>query len=113
MLISLQAKYIPLCQKLLPDYQMAHIGWNIAYARQFIKIPNVHFNMLQPAMLGTWGKVFMQEVKKADRSLFLWTVNDEQTMKWCIAKEVDGVITDDPKKYLDLEARWKGSKDWP
>lgn len=64
-------------------------------------------------MLGPWGSAFMCEVEKADRSLFLWTVNDEQTMKWCISKEVDGVITDDPKKYLELDAKWKGGKAWP
>lgn len=27
-------------------------------------------------------------------------------MKWSIRKEVDGVITDDPKKFLDVCDRW-------
>ncbi|KUJ18405.1 putative glycerophosphoryl diester phosphodiesterase [Mollisia scopiformis] len=104
------AKYVPLCQKLLPRYPIAHIGWNIAYARQFLKVPNVHFNMLQPAMLGPFGAAFRRDVKKADRSLFLWTVNDEKNMRWCISKGIDGVITDDPKKYLELSESWKGGR---
>jgi len=29
-------------------------------------------------------------------------VNDEQWMRWSIKQEVDGVITDDPKKYLEV-----------
>lgn len=64
-------------------------------------------------MLGPWGTSFMRDVKKADRSLFLWTVNDEKNMKWCVSKGVDGVITDDPKKYLDLSSRWKGGWAFP
>ena len=34
--------------------------------------------------------------------MFLWTVNEEKWMKWSINKGVDGVITDDPKKYLGV-----------
>jgi phosphatidylglycerol phospholipase C len=104
------AKYVPLCQKLLPGYPMAHIGWNISYARQFLKVPNVQFNMLQPAMVGPWGNSFMKEVHDANRSLFLWTVNQEKSMRWCMSKGVDGVITDDPKKYLELSEEYHGEK---
>ena len=31
-------------------------------------------------------------------------------MKWSIRKQVDGVITDDPKKYLDVCKKYKGEK---
>ncbi len=31
-------------------------------------------------------------------------------MKWSIRKEVDGVITDDPKKFLDVCDRWEGGE---
>lgn len=37
-----------------------------------------------------------------DRPVFVWTVNDEKWMKWSIRKDVDGVITDDPKKYIEV-----------
>lgn len=104
------AKYVPLCQKILPGYPMAHIGWSIPYARQFLKVPNVQFNMLQPAMVGPCGNSFMKEVRDANRSLFLWTVNQEKSMRWCMSKGVDGVITDDPKKYLELSEEYHGEK---
>lgn len=66
--------------------------------------------MLQKMMIGPGGKSFMRDVKKADRSLFLWTVNDDRTMKWCLSKEIDGVITDDPKRFLELSHAYKGEK---
>lgn len=32
----------------------------------------------------------------------MWTVNERVWMKWSIRKEVDGVITDDPKLFLEI-----------
>jgi hypothetical protein len=60
--------------------------------------------MFQMLLVGPRGNAFLQEVKKkkADRSILLWTVNEESWMKWSIRQEVDGVITDDPKKYLEV-----------
>ena len=31
-------------------------------------------------------------------------------MKWCIGKDVDGVITDDPKQYLEVCKNYDGEK---
>jgi phosphatidylglycerol phospholipase C len=58
--------------------------------------------MFQKTMVGPFGNSFLKDAKKANRSTFLWTVNDEVWMKWSICKGVDGVITDDPKKYLEV-----------
>jgi len=102
--------YLPLCTKYLPGYPITHIGFSIGYARQFLKVPNVSFNMLQKIMIGPFGNAFLRDVKKAKRSIFLWTVNDEKWMKWSIQKEVDGVITDDPKKYLEVCENYEGEK---
>ena len=106
----LQANYLPLCTKYMPGYPITHIGFSTAYARQFLKVPNVSFNMLQRIMIGPFGSAFLRDVKKAKRSIFLWTVNDEEWMKWSICKEVDGVITDDPKKYLEVCKRYHGER---
>lgn len=40
----------------------------------------------------------------------MWTVNDVNWMKWAIRKGVDGVITDDPKKYLEVCDDYDGTK---
>jgi phosphatidylglycerol phospholipase C len=53
-------------------------------------------------MVGPFGKSMLEDIRKAKREIFLWTVNDVKAMKWSIRKGVDGVITDDPKKYLEV-----------
>lgn len=53
-------------------------------------------------MVGPIGNKFMQDCREQDRALFLWTVNEEDWMRWSIKKAVDGVITNDPKKFLDV-----------
>jgi phosphatidylglycerol phospholipase C len=67
-----------------------------------LKVPNVSFNMLQQAVVGPMGNKFLKDCRAAKRAVFLWTVNEERWMRWSIGKGVDGVITDDPKKYLEI-----------
>jgi len=98
------------CIKHLPGYPISHIGFSTLYARQFLKVPGISFNMLQKIMTGPIGQKFLRDIKRAGRPIFLWTINDEEAMKWSIRKQVDGVITDDPKKYLDVCKKYKGEK---
>jgi phosphatidylglycerol phospholipase C len=62
--------------------------------------------MLQKIMMGPFGAKFLADVKAADRQIFLWTVNEEKWMRWSIHREVDGVITDDPKKFKEVCDDW-------
>jgi phosphatidylglycerol phospholipase C len=62
--------------------------------------------MLQKIMMGPFGAKFLADAKAADRQVFLWTVNEKNMMRWSIRKEVDGVITDDPKKFKDVCDDW-------
>jgi len=63
--------------------------------------------------VGPCGRLFRDAVggKRAGggdrRNLFVWTVNEEEWMEWSIRKGVDGVVTDDPKKFLDVCRRWE------
>lgn len=95
---------------ILPGYSAALIGFDLLYARRFLKVPNVGFNMLQKVLVGPFGARFIRDVQAAERRLFVWTVNDEEWMEWSIRKNVDGVITDDPKMFLDVCKRWGGSQ---
>lgn len=92
-LIDHKAKILPLYAKQLPGFPITHIGVSTLYARQFLKVPCVSFNMLQQIMVGPCGSSFLRDLRKANRSIFLWTVNEEKAMKWSIRKGVDGVIT--------------------
>jgi glycerophosphoryl diester phosphodiesterase len=102
------AKYLPLSRKYLPDFPIAHIGFNIPYARQFLSAPNVSFNIWQHALTFPFGRRFIREVQAARRPIFAWTVNEENVMKWCIQRGLDGVITDDPKKFNEICKEWRG-----
>jgi phosphatidylglycerol phospholipase C len=98
----------------------------------------------------------MSKIHDADRQLFVWTVNDERWMEWCLNRNaqgpveaasgnsseksskvpssandgeepllsssasasvtsrlrlIDGVITDDPKLFLEVCARWEDEQD--
>ncbi|RVX68045.1 hypothetical protein B0A52_08456 [Exophiala mesophila] len=107
------AKYLPLCTKYAPGYPISHIGFSTLYARQFLKVPNVSFNMLQKVMFGPLGARFLRDVQRAHRPLYLWTVNDVNLMKWSIQKHVDGVITDDPKTFKKICEEWDDEKEPP
>lgn len=97
-----QAKYLPPCYQNLPGFPITHIGYSISHARQFLKIPNISFNMLQVALMGPGGRSFLRDAKAASRPVMVWTVNSKPMMRWSIRHEMDGVITDDPKKFLDV-----------
>lgn len=100
------AKYLSLCVKYLEGFPVAYIGFSTCYARQFLKVPNIGFNMFAKTLLGPIGSRFIRDVQKAQRPLYLWTVNEENMMKWGIAKGVDGVITDDPKLFNEVCDEW-------
>jgi phosphatidylglycerol phospholipase C len=59
---------------------------------------------------GPGGSGFLRDAKAEKRSIFLWTVDEVKWMKWSIGKEVDGVITDDPKTYLEVCKNYTGEK---
>ncbi|TKA58759.1 hypothetical protein B0A49_07303 [Cryomyces minteri] len=95
-------KFLPLCDEYIPGFPVSHIGFSTAYARQFFNVPNVSFNMLLPILMGPCGPSFIKKCKRQGREVLAWTVNDEKKMRWCVKRELDGVITDDPKKFLEV-----------
>lgn len=103
------AKYIPLASHYLPNFPITHIGYSLRYARQFLEVPNVSFNMLLPILMAPGGRKFIAECKDAGRPVLAWTVNVEEKMEWCIRNEIDGVLTDDPKLFLDVCRRYDSS----
>lgn len=96
------AKYLSLCVNYLPNYPVAYIGFSTCYARQFLKVPNVAFNMFGRTLFGPIGKRFIRDVQAAHRPIYVWTINDANLMRWAIVKGFDGVITDDPKLFNDV-----------
>ena len=97
-----------MCQAVLPGFPVAYIGFSLPYARRFLRedYSNVNFNLLQQMLVGPCGAYFMKAIRRAKRNLYVWTVNEEQWMEWSIRKQVDGVITDDPKLFLEVCDRY-------
>lgn len=63
--------------------------------------------MLQAVLVGPMGSAFIKEAKQYNRQIFAWTVNEERRMRWCINEELDGVITDDPEKFLQVSKEYE------
>lgn len=95
-------------------------------------------NMNQMSLIGPVGWYFLRKVRESNRQLFVWTVNSERWMIWCIRKNacrrappssfngdkiddtqksmqgvkvIDGVITDDPKLFLEVCKRWEDEQE--
>lgn len=103
-------KFLSLCTKYVPDFPVAHIGFSTTTAREYLKVPNVAFNMLLYTLLGPVGARFMRDVRKQKRPLFVWTVNEPNLMAWCIQRAVDGVVTDDPELFKQICDDWDDKK---
>jgi hypothetical protein len=58
--------------------------------------------------MGPIGAAFLRKAKKLNRPVFAWTVNDANRMRWGIKKGLDGIITDDPEKFLQICEDWDG-----
>lgn len=100
------AKYVPLANHYMPGYPITHIGFSTVYARQFFQVPNVSFNMLLPILQAPGGRKFIRDAQARDRPILAWTVNAESKMEWCIRRNLDGVLTDDPKLFLEVCDRY-------
>jgi tubulin gamma len=100
------AKYLPLCSRYLPGFPVSHIGFSILYASHFFSVPNVSFNIMQGVLMTPWGRAFIRKAQCDKRPVYAWTVNDERRMRWFIRHGLDGVITDDPKLFLEVRRGW-------
>lgn len=97
------AKHMRLCHELLPGFAMAYIGIRLELAREFMKaVPNISMNMRQEPLFGIGGPRFIRDCREQGRPLYTWTVNQVCWMRWAIKTEMDCVITDDPKLYLEV-----------
>ncbi|KAK7951596.1 Glycerophosphoryl diester phosphodiesterase [Apiospora aurea] len=78
---------------------------------KLLAVPKMNFNMFMYSMVGPSGTKFMRAAREAARSVFVWTVNDDDWMRWSIRKGVDGVITDNPERFLQICKEWPDDED--
>ncbi|KAJ5654707.1 hypothetical protein N7490_001710 [Penicillium lividum] len=101
------ARYLPPRAKYLPRYEMALICFDLSYARQFLDVPRISFNVHQKTLMGPLGRGFLEEARAARRKVYLWTVNAPNLMRWGIRHQVDGIITDDPARFQSVCEQWE------
>ncbi|KAL8967550.1 MAG: hypothetical protein Q9183_002866 [Haloplaca sp. 2 TL-2023] len=106
------AKFFPLAAHYFPTFAISNISFSPSYSRQFLSLPNVSFNMLQQSLFGPTGARFIRDVQAAGRPIYHWTVTQDSFMRWSIKHGADGVITDNPKRFLEVCDEWEhGKKD--
>lgn len=105
------ARYFPLCATHLPSFPITLICFDVGYARRFLSVPNVSFNIKQKVIMGPLGRGFLDDARAANRSVYVWTVNEPSLMRWSIAHAVDGVITDNPVLFRQICAEYGGHTD--
>ncbi|KAL1960560.1 hypothetical protein VTO42DRAFT_7139 [Malbranchea cinnamomea] len=98
--------YLPLCSTYLPSFSIAIITFSIKYARLFLRFPNIAISINQKVLMGPGGKKLLADAKRAQQPVFVWTVNEENLMRWSIEQGVDGVITDDPDLFRQVRDEW-------
>ncbi|KIW36320.1 uncharacterized protein PV06_11418 [Exophiala oligosperma] len=58
--------------------------------------------MLQETLVSPLGRSFIRDARAAQRPILSWSVDNEKGLDWCVRRELDGVVTDNPKKLLEL-----------
>ncbi|KAI0833189.1 PLC-like phosphodiesterase [Hypoxylon sp. FL0890] len=98
------ALHVKLSKKYLPGFPIAHVGFSGIYARAVAaRVPGLSVSMLRFMLaVPIVGSRFIRDMKRSGHPIHVWTVNDEDWMEWSIRKELDGVITDDPKLFLEV-----------
>lgn len=102
------ARHLRLCHERLPGFAIAWIGASLPLAREFLRVPHVAMNVRQePLRAEPGGGRFVRECRGKGRPLYAWTVNDAGWMRWAIGRGLDAVITDDPRKYLEVVEEYR------
>ncbi|KAF5597227.1 glycerophosphoryl diester phosphodiesterase [Fusarium subglutinans] len=122
-----QASFLQAARSQLPTYPLAHISISLLYSHHFLRVPNLGFNLNHKTLIGPSGRLFLRELRKTDKLLMTWTVNEPRHMEWCIRQNlchprrrnekterpalIDGVITDNPRLYLEICEKFENEMD--
>ncbi|KAG6919741.1 hypothetical protein DXG01_001575 [Tephrocybe rancida] len=82
----------------------SYIGINPQIARRYFWNDCEAFSMAFGGLTTADGYKFRQECKKAGKTLMVWTVNKPEHMMEAVRWEVDVIITDVTKTWLDMRA---------
>lgn len=98
-LMKEQFEYVEICRRLLPEFHITFIGFNMPMVRPWLSLTNVSLNLADMILFSSEGIKLIQEAHANDIEVFMWTVNDIEMMKWALKHGLDGVCTDFPGKF--------------
>ncbi|KAI1102008.1 PLC-like phosphodiesterase [Jackrogersella minutella] len=101
-----EANYVALCLKILPGFPLAYQGWSTSFTTAMMAVPNLNLDMLCQTLATPSGSKIIPEARKQGRLIFAWTIKEEEWMELSIRQGLDGVVTDDPKLFLEICDRW-------
>ncbi|KAI0509425.1 PLC-like phosphodiesterase [Xylaria bambusicola] len=89
----------------LPGFPIALIAFSPPYTTAMLQVPNLNFNLLNYTFATTRGSRFLREAKQRGRFILSWTNNEAEWMARSLRDEIDAVITDDLKKFLEIRGQ--------
>ncbi|KAL0950056.1 hypothetical protein HGRIS_010063 [Hohenbuehelia grisea] len=95
-------RFLAAAKDKLPYCRRSHIGGDPAIARQYFWDDCDAFSMAFAALTTSDGHKFRKECKAAGKKLMVWTVNEPDHMMEAVRWEVDAILTDVTKTWLDL-----------
>ncbi|KAF5717350.1 glycerophosphoryl diester phosphodiesterase [Fusarium mundagurra] len=122
-----KASFLQAARSQLPTYPLVHISTSLLYSHHFLRVPNLGFSLNHKTLIGPSGRLFLRELRKTNKLLMAWTVNEPRHMEWCIRQNlchprrrhgkiegpalIDGVITDNPGLYLEMCEKFENEMD--
>ncbi|KAF9478389.1 PLC-like phosphodiesterase [Pholiota conissans] len=97
-------RFLTPAKTLLPYCRRSYIGNSTRIARKYFWRECDAFSMSFGALTTADGVRFRQECKSAGKNLMVWTVNQPDHMMEAVRWEVNAIITDVTKTWLDLRS---------
>ena len=97
-----------------------NIGFSPSYTRQFLTtIPTTSFGPMHATLLSPSGRRLIRDIRAAstyqdranNNNILSWTVNDAANIEWCMERGLDGIITDEVPRVLEMCEKWSGEKE--
>ncbi|KAK8067215.1 hypothetical protein PG997_013962, partial [Apiospora hydei] len=104
------AEWVSGCLRYLPGFPVTLNAFSPPYATAMMPVHHLSFNLYYYSFATNRGSAFIKLAKEQDRLIFSWSDNTDDWMVKSLENEVDGVITDDPKRFLELCEQWSSSK---
>ncbi|KAG5635527.1 hypothetical protein H0H81_010970 [Sphagnurus paluster] len=94
--------FLPYAKARLPYCRRSFIGYSPYIARKYFWADCDAFSVAFDALATSDGQKFLAECKAAGKNIMVWTVNEPEHMMEAVRWQVNGIITDVTKTWLDL-----------